>query len=108
VLVKDSGSWRSWCRRFGDGAKSDAACAVASFGFGRKLVGRVAVRIGSPRRDVPAGVEIPVVLDVRRASAPETAYGCAEGTKLWRAKPHERIRHETRPAGTGRIEAPGG
>lgn len=37
--------------------------------------------------------------------APETAYGCARGTKLWRAQPHERNRHETGPAGTWRIKA---
>jgi hypothetical protein len=37
--------------------------------------------------------------------APGTAYGCARGTKLWRAQPHERIRHETRPAGAWRMKA---
>jgi hypothetical protein len=30
--------------------------------------------------------------------------GHAVGEKLWRAQPHERIRHETRPAGSRRIE----
>jgi len=41
----------------------------------------------------------------KRGTASETAYGCAGGAKLWRVQPHERIRHETRPAGTGRMNA---
>jgi len=43
-----------------------------------------------------------------RGETLETAYGCAGGRKLWRAEPQERIRHETRPAGSGRMKAPGG
>jgi hypothetical protein len=46
--------------------------------------------------------------NVMRVTAPETAHGCTRGAKLWRAEPHERIRHETRPAGSGRMKAPGG
>jgi hypothetical protein len=42
--------------------------------------------------------------NVKRGSAPETAYGHAVGAKLWRVQPHERIRHETRPAGSRRME----
>jgi hypothetical protein len=40
-----------------------------------------------------------------RGTAPETVYGCTGGAKLWRAQPHERIRHETRPAGSRRMKA---
>jgi hypothetical protein len=35
-----------------------------------------------------------------RGSAPGTVYGHAVGEKLCRVQPHERIRHETRPAGS--------
>jgi hypothetical protein len=48
------------------------------------------------------------VNNVKRAVALETAYGCARGVKLWRAEPHERIRHEIGPAGSGRTKASGG
>jgi hypothetical protein len=44
----------------------------------------------------------------KRGTASETAYGCAGGGKLWRVQPQERMRHETRPPGTGRIKAPRG
>jgi hypothetical protein len=58
---------------------------------------------------VRAEVVLAGVFNDMRVEAPETAYGCTRGAKLWRAKePHERIWHETRPAGTGRIEAPRG
>jgi hypothetical protein len=46
--------------------------------------------------------------NARRVTALETANGCTRGAKLWRVQPHERIRYETRPAGSGRIKAPGG
>jgi hypothetical protein len=46
--------------------------------------------------------------DVKRATAPETVVACVRGAKLWRVKPQERNRHETRPAGSERMKAPGG
>jgi hypothetical protein len=51
----------------------------------------------NPDRDVNSELA-----NVQRATALETAYGCARGTKLWRAQPHERIRSETRPTDMGR------
>jgi hypothetical protein len=37
-----------------------------------------------------------------RVAGVERRYGFVQREKLWRAKPHERRRHETRPAGFGR------
>jgi hypothetical protein len=49
-----------------------------------------------------------------RASQRQEGNGAGDGERLHgrskalKGKPHERIRHETRPAGTGRNKAPGG
>jgi len=41
----------------------------------------------------------------RGHAAPETAYGCARGAKLCRAKPQERDRSEIGSGGSGRMKA---
>ena len=46
--------------------------------------------------------------NVMRATAPETVVACVRGAKLWRVEPQERNRHETRPAGSEWMKAPGG
>jgi len=44
-------------------------------------------------------------LKIRRARAPETATRLHERRKALEGEPQERIRHEIRPAGSGRIKA---
>jgi len=46
--------------------------------------------------------------DVKRAAVAETLHGCARRRKALKGEPHERIRHEIRPADVGRMKAPRG
>jgi hypothetical protein len=52
--------------------------------------------------------------EVKKGLERHEGMGAGDGVRLrerrnaLKGKPHERIWHETRPAGSGRIEAPGG
>jgi hypothetical protein len=97
---------RSARQGFGSGEMGSGGSARRGFGLGGKAAairvrGGFGLRGRERERDAEMGSS---GTNVKRGSAPETAYGQAAGEMLWRAQPHERIRHETRPAGSRRIE----
>lgn len=56
-----------------------------------------------PEAGLPGVFRVPVT-NSRRGTASGRTYGSARGDALERRKPQERDRHETRPAGDGRIK----